>query len=136
MKDTITKTVFINAPRETVWDYLVNKDKLALWFHEGSVNLEQGKPYNLLNEAGDPLLGGDVLEADPPKRLVYTLSHEMLNWAVTTVTWELSEAYGGTKIHLTHSGFDGANDPLDMLTNHDAGWDGHFGRLRTIVTSS
>lgn len=135
MKDTIVKTVFINAPRGVVWEYLVDKEKLALWFHEGSVNLKQGKPYNLLNEAGEPLLGGDVLEADPPNRLVYTFTHTMLNGAITTVSWELFEAYGGTKIHLTHSGFDGANDPLDMLTNHDAGWDSHFGRLRKVAGS-
>lgn len=133
MKDQIVKTLFINAAREIVWDYLVDKDKLAKWFHPGQAALENGKPYNLLNDAGEPLLGGEVLEMDPPSRLVYTFTHTWLGGKITTVTWELSEAYGGTRVLLTHAGFDAADDPMAMLLSHDNGWEEHFGRLRGIL---
>lgn len=136
MRDSIVKTIFIDAPRETVWTYLIDKDKLALWFHKGGMNLEAGNSYHLLNDAGEPMLGGDVLEMDAPNRLVYTFTHEWLGDAVTTVTWELSEAYGGTKLLMTHAGFDAADDPLGMLSNHDKGWDEHFGRLRNVAATS
>ena len=33
MTDSITKTVFLKAPRDTVWAFLTEKDKLARWFH-------------------------------------------------------------------------------------------------------
>lgn len=136
MKDSIVKTLFINAPRETVWEYLVDKDKLGQWFHAGQQTLENGKSYNLLNEAGDVLLGGDVLEMDPPARLVYTFTHEWLGGKITTVTWELSEAYGGTRVLLTHSGFNEAADPMGMLLSHDGGWEEHFARLRNVLNPS
>jgi len=30
---TITKSIFFNAPRETVWAFLTDKDKLGEWYH-------------------------------------------------------------------------------------------------------
>lgn len=133
MKDMIVKTLFINAPCDVVWEYLVDKDKLGQWFHAGQQTLEAGKPYKLLNDAGEVLLGGDVIEMDRPSRLVYTFTHEWLGGKITTVTWELSEAYGGTRIYLTHAGFDAAADPMAMLLSHDNGWEEHFERLRGIL---
>ena len=133
MKDQIVKTLFINAAREIVWDYLIDKDKLGQWFHAGQNTLENGKPYNLLGDSGEPILGGDVLEMDPPSKLVYTFTHEWLGGKITTVTWELTEAYGGTRIFLTHSGFDAADNAMEMLLSHDNGWEEHFARLRGIL---
>ena len=132
-KDAIVKTLYIDAPRETVWEYLVDKDKLAKWFHEGEGVMETGKPYHLLNDAGERLLGGDVLEMDRPSRLVYTFTHEWLGGKITTVTWELCEAYGGTRVYLTHTGFDAADNEMEMLLSHDGGWEEHFGRLRGLL---
>ena len=45
---TINKSIFLAVSRDTVWEYLTNKDKLGEWFHPAAANLEEGKPLELL----------------------------------------------------------------------------------------
>jgi len=137
---TITKTVFFAASRETVWAFLTDKDKLGEWFHPASANLEQGQPYALLSDSNDPeskVCWGDVLTADKPSSLVYTLTVKPLGGALTTVTWLLQEAAGGTRLTLTHEGIGEAagEAALGLLSALEKGWDEHFVKLRTAAAS-
>ncbi len=127
----LEKTIFINSTLENVWLYLTDKDKLGEWFHEGEANLKLGGNYQLLKDDGKPLCWGKITEFNPPNRLVYTFTHDLLKGVETTVIWELSSVHRGTMLKLTHYGFENADvDTLGMLINHDKGWDGHLGRLR------
>lgn len=138
---TITKTVFFAASRETVWSFLTDKDKLATWFHRCDANLRHGKPYALyrIDEDGMniPLIHGRVLEMDAPNRLVTTFCIEQFGESSTTVTWELEEAAGGTRLRLTHEGVAEAAGAATgaMLLALDKGWDEHLTSLRTSVAS-
>ncbi|MEO0385223.1 MAG: SRPBCC domain-containing protein [Pseudomonadota bacterium] len=138
---TISKTVFFAAPRETVWSFLTDKDKLATWFHPSDANLEEGKPYTLHRIAEDgtkvPQIYGQVLEMDAPNRLVTTFCIAPFGEKSTTVTWVLEEAAGGTRLHLTHEGVaDAAGEATGrMLLSLDAGWDEHFASLRKSVAA-
>jgi len=137
---TITKTVFFAASRETVWDFLTNKDKLAQWFHPAADNLEQGKPFALLKDATDPeskICWGDVEKADKPSSLVYTFTIQPLGGAMTTVTWSLEEAAGGTRLTLVHEGLAeaGGEMALGLLSALEEGWDKHFAKLREGVAA-
>ncbi len=133
MSNSIIKTIFIQASCEQVWEYLVDKDKLGDWFHCAKETLTPGADYALLStdRPSETLLGGTVLEYDPPNRLVYTFTHEWLKNVETLVTWELTSAFGGTRLHLTHSGFDTSHDPMGLSQDHDKGWDEHLAKLRT-----
>ncbi len=133
---TITKTIFLNADAGTVWTYLTDKDKLAEWFHAANANLTQGSDYALIGHADDgaPVkrCWGSVVESKRPEKLVYTFTIEPFGGAMTTVTWLLEEAYGGTRLTLHHEGIgEAAGDAaLPLLMALDAGWDAHLGRLR------
>ncbi len=135
----ITKTVFFNASRETVWSFLTDKTKLGTWFHLSDADLTLGEKYSLyrIDENGTkiPQIYGEVLEMDAPGRLVTTFCIEPFGDRSTTVTWELEEAAGGTRLHLTHEGVaDAAGEATGrMLLALDAGWDEHFARLRESV---
>ncbi|MFK7992915.1 MAG: SRPBCC domain-containing protein [Granulosicoccus sp.] len=133
----INKTIFIDAPKETVWDYLTDKNKLGEWFHPATENLEEGKPYTLLGDANDTstrMCWGDVLKAIKPLQLSYTFKIKPLGDAVTTVHWTLEDAAGGTRVTLLHEGIgEAAGDAaLGLLMALDKGWDEHFGKLRGI----
>lgn len=134
----IVKTVIIKADPEQVWDYLTKADKLARWFHEAKADMIAGEDYQLLREnparRDEPLLWGKVLEADKPNRLVTTFTHEWLKHVETIVTWQLTKIDGGTRLMLTHEGFEACGkSAFDLLKDHDEGWDEHFARLRTVA---
>jgi len=136
---TITKTVFLKAPREVVWAFLTEKDKLARWFHPAEDDLREGHAYTLLDQNADmsKICWGEVLEMRPPDRLVYTFTVGPLKGAMTTVRWTLEEAAGGTRLTLAHEGIEQAagEAAFMMLSALDAGWDAHFGRLRDVANN-
>ena len=140
MADTaLTKTVFFAASRETVWSFLTDKDKLALWFHRAEADLAPDQDYALVAKGGngEPVkqCWGRVLEMKPPTSLVYSFTIKPLGGAMTTVTWTLEETHGGTKLTLKHDGIGAAagEAALGLLMALDTGWDEHLARLRSAM---
>lgn len=134
----IVKTVFLKAPPHHVWRFLTEKDKLAVWFHEGETDLRPGGDYGLLTntfgQEGTRLIAGKVIEFDPPRRLVHTFTHHELKNIETLCAWDLIEAKGGTILVLTHTGWEALGDAaFNNAANHDAGWDEHMIRLRRVT---
>ena len=135
--NVISKSIFLAAPRDTVWAFLTDKDKLGEWFHEAEADLADQQPYCLIKQADDgatvKMCWGDVLEMQKPSRLVYTFTIKPLGGAMTTVTWTLDEVHGGTKLSLTHKGIDKAagDAAMGLLLALDAGWDKHLADLRS-----
>lgn len=133
---TITKSVFFNASRETVWEFLTDKDKLGEWYHPAEANLENGTDYSLYrvdeNDQRVPQITGRVVEMDAPSRLVTTFVIGPFQGKETTITWVLEEAAGGTRLLLTHEGIaEAAGDgAMHLLMALDDGWDKHLADLR------
>ncbi len=135
----IVKTVFLKAPREHVWKFLTEANKLALWLHEGERDLTEGGEWvvltNTLPKEGERMCWGKVITMNPPEKLVHTFTHEWLKGAETTCTWTLEDVKGGTILTLVHDGWDNfKEDPFGMAADHDTGWDEHFQRLRRITS--
>lgn len=133
---TIHKTIFLNAPRETVWAYLTDKDKLGEWFHPAESDLVEGKPYILSSDPADSeskICWGDVLNAKKPSFLSYTFTVKPMDGAMTTVNWTLDDVAGGTRVTLVHKGIEEAmgDSALGLLMALDKGWDEHFAKLRS-----
>ena len=138
MSMKIVKTLFLKAPREHVWKFLTEADRLGEWFHKGASDLKEGGDYVLVTNSygkeGTPLLTGKVLEAKAPERLVHSFTHEWLKGVETTCTWTLEAVKGGTILTLVHDGWEKfEEDPFGMAANHDEGWDEHFARLRRVA---
>ncbi|WP_417485892.1 SRPBCC family protein [Maricaulis sp.] len=132
----IEKSVFLKASPQRVWDHLTRPELLARWFHPADTELVDGAGFALLSNSGDGsrVCWGEVLEAEPPTRLVYSFTHKWLDGHLTRVEWTLTAVAGGTLLKLVHDGFEGAKvDVFDSLCDHDAGWDEHFGKLRERV---
>jgi uncharacterized protein YndB with AHSA1/START domain len=135
MSTTITKTAFFKVPRETVWAFLTRRDKLALWFYAGAADLAAGQDF-VLSEPGASgkeaeRCWGKVLEMERPSKLVYSFTIKPMNGVMSTVAWTLDEVQGGTRLTLEHTGLEQMGAAaLGMLTELDAGWDRHIGKLR------
>lgn len=135
---TIRKTLFIKAPAAHVWRFLTEKNKLALWFHEGERDLTAEGAYavvtNTLGQEGDRLCWGDVKVFNPPHELVHSFTHAGLEGIETLCRWTLVDVEGGTILNLEHSGFEKlVANGFKQGADHDVGWDEHFTRLRRVA---
>ncbi len=135
--DTITKTIFIKAPQDVVWEFLTKKDKLALWFHPAESDLQLDRDYALVEAGTDgefrKLCWGQVLEMRPPSHMLWSFTVQPLQGAMTTVQWTLDTVPGGTRITLIHRGVSKAagEAAMGLLMALDKGWDEHFSAMRT-----
>lgn len=132
---TLTKTIVIQAPIGSVWDMLTKRDKIALWFHPCDGDLQPGKPFALFGR-DDPnqesrICWGDVLEMEPPNRLVYSFTIRQMNGVITRVEWTLTEVMGGTRLMMTHTGLEQLGEPgFGLFSGLDKGWDKHLAAFR------
>ena len=115
---TTTKVfrVFIRASAEKVWEAITSPEWTEKYGYQTRVeyDLRPGGAYrNYANEGmrafGTPevAIDGEVLEADPPHRLVQTwrfhFMPEQEAEGFTTITWDLHEEEGGiTRLTVTH----------------------------------
>lgn len=129
---TIRKTVFMKAAPETIWPFLVDKDKLGEWYHHAENDLVLGQDYSLI-EDGVAVIWGTVLEMDAPRRLATTFNIAPFNGTETTLTWTLKSAAGGTQVTLTHDGIAQATGKAadEMLEFLAKGWELHLNALQT-----
>ena len=82
----IRKSIFLNADRQTVWAYLTDPDKLAIWFHAQKTPLTEGQPMKMFSaDTGDLLMWSDVIVGREPEYLEYTFIIKPLGYAVSTV---------------------------------------------------
>ncbi|MFI5202676.1 MAG: SRPBCC domain-containing protein [Candidatus Kapaibacterium sp.] len=123
-----------NSPIERVWDAISNNDAMKQWYFQ----LPEFRPevgFEFEFQGGPPdkepyLHKCKVTEVIPGKKLAYTWRYE--GWkGISTVTWELFEDGGQTKLRLTHSRLDSFavnNNPDFDAHNFAAGWADIIGR--------
>ena len=114
--------VYIKATPQAIWDAITKPEWSEKYGYGGSVeyDLRPGGAYRALpseamKKAGaemgfptpDVVVDGEVLEADPPHKLVQTwrmlMDETMAAEGFTRLTYEISEGKGGvSKLTLTH----------------------------------
>jgi uncharacterized protein YndB with AHSA1/START domain len=124
----IRHSVFIRAPREKVWAAFTTPQALdAWWGTRGSeIDLRPGGTLTLRWRGWGPErdINADrecvVLEAVPPKRLVYQWGETAD--AMTTVEFDLEEREGGTLLRLREHGFAPTANGRKSFEGNSLGW--------------
>jgi uncharacterized protein YndB with AHSA1/START domain len=156
---TITETtqvyrVYIKATPEAVWDAITKPEWTQQYGYGGSVevDLRPGGSFRHLTTkemramgAGDVAVDGEVIESDPPRKLVQTwrmvMDPEAAAEGFTRLTYEISEAADGvTKLTVIH---DLAGAPRlalmvsgtmeDMGGGAGGGWSWVLSDLKTVL---
>jgi uncharacterized protein YndB with AHSA1/START domain len=110
--DAIRREVLLAHPPERVWRALTDPEILGLWMMEttaiGAPSVGQRFQFKTTPAPGfDGIIECEVLEAIPPRRLVYSWAGGTSKTRPTTVSWTLTPAAGGTRLVLEHAGFAG-----------------------------
>jgi uncharacterized protein YndB with AHSA1/START domain len=146
-QDSVVVEIHIAAPPERVFQGITKPEQLMRWFSDAcspvkvweidarkggrwrSANHPSAKSLNGVNEFR---AGGEILEIDPPRLLIYTWH---ANWhddpsLATVVRWELQADDNGTKVKVTHSGL--AKEKL-AREDYSGGWTGVVKLLKEFV---
>lgn len=130
----IRKSIYLNATPEQVWPWLVDPEKLGVWFHKPPAPLTQGAPFEMCGTtSGDKMIWGTVQVMRAPEYLEYTFTIKPMGEVVSLVKWWLEPVDDGTRLSLEHSGLPQGAEGFGLVTALDKGWDDHIGRMRGAI---
>lgn len=97
-------SVLIQAPIERVWAELINTTSPRPFFWNSRWDtpaMAAGEPYRMVsNQDRTVAVVGQILELDPPHRLVTSFALTSLDDPLSKVTYTLKETAGGTELCL------------------------------------
>jgi len=129
--EAIHTDAFLPYPPTKVWRALTEPELLASWLMPNDFEPRVGHRFTFRTDpvpahGFDGIVRCEVLELVPMSRL-------RISWVVggleTTVTWDLVPEGRGTRLLLSHEGFNG-DDPAQQATMRilGGGWAGHLAR--------
>jgi uncharacterized protein YndB with AHSA1/START domain len=129
-------------PPTKVWRALTDRTLLGRWLMPNDLAPVVGHRFTFQAKpmpGWDGVVHCEVLEVDPPRRLVYAWrggSDDLNDYGSrldTVVTWTLESSATGTLLRLEHSGFTDKNAfAFDVMGK---GWGGKIGeQLRVVLT--
>jgi uncharacterized protein YndB with AHSA1/START domain len=144
--------VYIRATPEAIWEAITKPEWSARYGYGGYVeyDLRPGGAYRaraseefLAAGAPEVVIDGEVIEADPPRKLVQTwrmlMDEQLKEEGFTRLTYELSEGEGGvTKLTLIHE-LEGAPQLSNLLAGQledrgaGGGWAWVLSDLKTVL---
>jgi uncharacterized protein YndB with AHSA1/START domain len=130
----VKRELVIDASPETVWEFLTDPEKIARWKGAlGSFDARPGGAYRI-EVIPENVAAGEIIEADAPRRLVYTWGWEggAVPPGSTTVEYELVPEGSGTRLRFTHR--DLPNQ--EAADSHAQGWDHYLERLAMVAAGA
>jgi uncharacterized protein YndB with AHSA1/START domain len=146
--------VYIRATPEAIWDAITKPEWTQRYGYGGQAeyDLRPGGPYKVIASSEMQTMGmpevivdGEVVEADPPRKLVQTRhplwSDDVVAEPATRLTYEIEEDDGGvTRLTVTHE-LEGAPVTAAQVTNAGAarihegggGWSWLLSDLKTLL---
>ena len=113
MKADIDAAITYPHPVDRVWEALTSSDALAAWLMPNDFKPVLGHRFTLRTRPApgfDGIVRCEVLELDPPRRMVWSWAGGNID---TTVTWTLDQTSdGGTRLRMHQVGFHGLGAQL------------------------
>jgi uncharacterized protein YndB with AHSA1/START domain len=131
----VTRELVIDAIPETVWEFLVDPEKIVRWKGMNAVlQLWAGGAYRV-DVVPKRIAAGEIVECDPPRRLVHTWGwegDEKVPPGSTTVEYELVPEGSGTRVLFTHRDL----PSKESAESHTHGWDHYLPRLSVAASGA
>ena len=125
--------VFIKATPEQIWAAITKPEWTVRYFHGASIDIRDGRRFSSI---GDLAWDEEVLEEDPPRRLVHRwiagYAEELAAEEPSRVTWEIEPQDGGmTLLTVVHDQLEGA--PKTAMSVSGTGWMYVLSGLKTLL---
>jgi uncharacterized protein YndB with AHSA1/START domain len=136
-KPEFVYVTYIETTPEKLWQALTSSEfSRRYWFDtELQSDFKVGSPFALVMN-GTTTDVGEILEADPPRRLSYSFRHvlddEMRNERPTKVAFAIEPHGKLVKLTLTHEGFAEDSKLLDGISR---GWPAILSSLKSLLES-
>jgi uncharacterized protein YndB with AHSA1/START domain/DNA-binding transcriptional ArsR family regulator len=128
--------IFIRTTPEQLWKALTSGDLSQLYYFNTRVEADwqPGKTYHYFYPDGKAMIEGEILEIDPPRRLVTTFKPLWLtepeDLQFTRVTWLIEPAGASCKLTVTHEGLDMSRPASQGMMD---GWARILSGLKTLL---
>jgi uncharacterized protein YndB with AHSA1/START domain len=128
--------ITIDASPEQIWAALTDPQQTRLFWH-GALNHSTwlpGAPWTSESDEGELFLDGEIVEADPPRRMVHTM--RFLQDPVASaeppslVEISIDAVDGGTRLRLVNTNL--GPESLENVTG-TGGWEHILGALKVLV---
>ncbi len=126
-------SVFIKASPEQIWDAITKPEFTQKYFFGSRIELAHDR-YRGVNADGNELVTGELIEVDPPRRLVHgwraLYDPETAAEAESRVTWEIEPQDGYSKLTVVHDQLDAAPKTAASVAG---GWMYVLSGLKTLL---
>ena len=134
-KPEFVYTTYIETTPEKLWEALTSSEfSRRYWFGtELRSDWKVGSSFALVND-GEASDIGEILEADPPRRLSYSFKHQkfklMRDEPITKVVFTIEPYDNIVKLTVTHEGFIEGSKLLGAVSN---GWPAILSGLKSLL---
>ena len=126
--DSVEISVHVEAPRDIVFSFLTDSEKLVRWLADSVHATAQPGGTLRIEASGGEVISGEFVEIVPMEKVVFTWGWQSAFPKIppgsTTVEITLEPDGDGTVMHLRHFGL-----PTDTTDKHKQGWIKAFERL-------
>jgi DNA-binding transcriptional ArsR family regulator len=127
--------VYIRTTADQLWDAITNPALTQQYYYGFAVKSDwkPGSPLTFPRPDGGNVIEGEIIEIDPPKRLVHTFAFpydDYVNDNPSRVTWEIEPMGDVCKLTLVHDGFDSETATYNSVRT---GWNPILSGLKTLL---
>jgi uncharacterized protein YndB with AHSA1/START domain len=128
----LTKSIWINAPREKVWRAITDPVQFQQWFSPPTPwTLSALEVGGIFSPTGFEQWASVIQVVNAPHTFSYRYQAPQEDGSIAMVaTYVLEEENGGTRVTLTETGFKDEN----AVAQNVAGWDMGFANLEAYLT--
>lgn len=125
----LDREITIRAHPETVFRFFTDSERFARWWGEGS-SIEPARGGRVrIRYPNAVVVTGEVVEIEPPRRIVFTYAYEKTPGDATLVTIALEPHAEGTRLRLRHEFAD-----AKVRDAHVQGWRYQLAVFSRVVT--
>jgi len=135
-RSTFVYVTYIRTTPEKLWQALTDADFMQqYWFGmRGESGWTAGSPWKLVAPGGRVFDAGEILEADPPRRLVIRWQHqdkpELRAEGDSRCTMEIEPAGGAVRLSITHTV---EREPSKFVEAVSGGWPKVLSNLKSLL---